>query len=74
RDPEHIPRPRNAFIFFRSYFIDHLLPSGSGQQHEISKQAGGAWRRLSKSEREPFVQRAKLEREMHKARYPDYVY
>ncbi|KAF4622549.1 hypothetical protein D9613_008976 [Agrocybe pediades] len=74
RDPEHIPRPRNAFIFFRSYFIDHLLPSGSGQQHEISKQAGEAWRRLSKSEREPFVHRAKLEREMHKARYPDYVY
>ncbi|KAF4621653.1 hypothetical protein D9613_012796 [Agrocybe pediades] len=74
RDPEHIPRPRNAFIFFRSYFIDHLMPSGAGQQHEISKRAGEAWRRLSKSEREPFVQHANMERELHKARYPDYVY
>ncbi|KAF9547182.1 hypothetical protein CPC08DRAFT_611572, partial [Agrocybe pediades] len=72
----HIPRPRNAFIFFRSYFIDHLLPpaTSSGQQHEISKLAGQAWRKLSKAEREPFVQRAKLERMEHKTRYPDYVY
>ncbi|KAF4622541.1 hypothetical protein D9613_008978 [Agrocybe pediades] len=76
RDPEHIPRPRNAFIFFRSYFIDHLLPpaTSSGQQHEISKLAGQAWRKLSKAEREPFVQRAKLERMEHKTRYPDSVY
>ncbi|KAF9546181.1 HMG-box, partial [Agrocybe pediades] len=74
RDPEHIPRPRNAFIFFRSYFIDHILPSGAGQQQEISKLAGEAWRKLSKVEREPFVQCAKLERETHRARYPDYIY
>ncbi|KAF9552512.1 hypothetical protein CPC08DRAFT_822829 [Agrocybe pediades] len=59
RDPEHILRPR---IFFRSHFIEHLMPSNSGarQQHEISKRAGEAWRRLSKK--------------LHKARYPDYVY
>ncbi|KAF8951530.1 hypothetical protein BDZ97DRAFT_949827 [Flammula alnicola] len=74
RDPSHIPRPRNAFIFFRSSYISSSLASGEGQQNELSKHAAKVWNKMTLNEKEPFVHLATLEKKEHQARYPNYVY
>ncbi|KAF8955355.1 hypothetical protein BDZ97DRAFT_1926935 [Flammula alnicola] len=70
----HIPRPRNAFIFFRSSYISSSLASGEGQQNELSKHAAKVWNKMTLNEKEPFVHLATLEKKEHQARYPNYVY
>ncbi|KAF8155775.1 hypothetical protein B0H34DRAFT_675910 [Crassisporium funariophilum] len=74
RDPGHIPRPRNAFIFFRSSFINSRPPAGEGQQNELSKSAGKVWNRMSAEERRPFLVMAELEKQEHQVLYPNYIY
>ncbi|KAF4616945.1 hypothetical protein D9613_008958 [Agrocybe pediades] len=74
RHPDHIPCPRNAFIFFRSYYIDVLRQSDDLQQNVVSKRAGQAWRSMSKEQRKPFEELALEERRVHKQVNPDYVY
>ncbi|PPQ79783.1 hypothetical protein CVT25_003101 [Psilocybe cyanescens] len=74
RDPDHIPRPRNAFIFFRSAYISSARASGKGQQNELSKHAGKVWNNMSLEEKKPFCELAAMEKEQHYAKFPDYVY
>lgn len=74
RDPDHIPRPRNAFIFFRSAYISSARASGKGQQIELSKDAGKVWNSMSPEEKRPFCQLAAIEKEQHYSKFPDYVY
>lgn len=75
REPGHIPRPRNAFIIFRSsYIITRCTAEGEEQQNELSKQAGKAWNRMSEEEKKPFTHLAKLEKMQHQAMYPNYIY
>ncbi|PPQ77987.1 hypothetical protein CVT25_015453 [Psilocybe cyanescens] len=74
RDPGHIPRPRNAFIFFRSAYISSAIASGEGQQNELSKHAGKVWNKMSPEERRPFCELAAIEKEEHYAKHPGYVY
>ncbi|KAH9483044.1 Transcription factor sem-2 [Psilocybe cubensis] len=73
-DPKHIPRPRNAFIFFRSWYINNNRDSKDVQQNELSKQAGKAWNSMSEEAKRPFMQLAAAEKEHHYNTYPDYVY
>ncbi|PPQ79340.1 hypothetical protein CVT25_002569 [Psilocybe cyanescens] len=58
REPGHIPRPRNAFIFFRSAYISSAIKSGEGQQNELSKHAEKVWNKI-----ETPVLRARRDRE-----------
>ncbi|PPQ78632.1 hypothetical protein CVT25_010596 [Psilocybe cyanescens] len=74
RDPGHIPRPRNAFIFFRSSYINGEIAAGQGQQNELSKQAGKVWNMMSAEEKRPFCELAAIEKEEHYVKYPAYVY
>ncbi|KAH9477938.1 Transcription factor SOX-11 [Psilocybe cubensis] len=74
REPGHIPRPRNAFIFFRSWYVDSMRASKEVQQHELSKQAGKVWKNMSDEEKKPFLRFAAIEKQEHYAMYPDYVY
>lgn len=74
REPGHIPRPRNAFIIFRSFYIHGCTSAGEGQQNELSKQAGKLWNRLTEKEKAPFVERADTEKKQHQAMYPNYIY
>ncbi|KAH9483072.1 Transcription factor SOX-4 [Psilocybe cubensis] len=74
REPGHIPRPRNAFIFFRSWYINNMHESKDVKQNELSKQAGEIWKNMSVEEKEPFLQYAAIEKEHHYAMFPDYVY
>ncbi|KAI0090033.1 hypothetical protein BDY19DRAFT_1003800 [Irpex rosettiformis] len=73
RKEGHIPRPRNAFMFFRSDLCR------SGRIHErdhrqISRIAGHLWQKMSDELKMPFHHLAAIEKQQHKARYPGYKY
>ncbi|KAF5381293.1 hypothetical protein D9615_008335 [Tricholomella constricta] len=70
-DPDHVPRPKNAFIFFRSYFYQTL---GGNDQNQISVAAGKAWKALPDEEKLPFQVMAEKEKREHQARFPHYTY
>ncbi|KAF5334646.1 hypothetical protein D9611_011986 [Ephemerocybe angulata] len=80
-DETHVPRPRNAFIVFRSYYNQvnaaRAPPPSDGSktnQNDVSKQAGKAWKALSEEEQLPFKLQADKEKEEHNLMYPDYRY
>ncbi|PBK87507.1 hypothetical protein ARMGADRAFT_938769, partial [Armillaria gallica] len=68
----HIPRPRNAFIFFRSHYL--RVHREEENQNVISCAAGEAWHALSAEGKEPFRELARLEKERYKEEYPWYNY
>ena len=79
RDPDWVPRPRNAFIIFRCEYSrknardpsDH--PDRSSRcDKTLSKRAGEEWRRLSSAEREQYRILAEQEKTTHALQNPDY--
>ncbi|KAG8951474.1 hypothetical protein FRC04_006006 [Tulasnella sp. 424] len=72
----HIPRPRNAFILFRTNFVEESkLTRGTEADHRnISKIAGAVWRALPPEEKLQWHRKALEEKEMHKRKYPNYKY
>ncbi|TNY21715.1 high mobility group box domain-containing protein, partial [Rhodotorula diobovata] len=72
--PNHVPRPRNAFILFRSHAVTaELIPRSMGITN-ISQVIGSVWRGLSPVERKKWEDLAEEEKRLHKERYPDYVF
>lgn len=74
REAGYVPRPRNSFIVFRSYWIDRQKGSGEGQQNELSKQAGKAWKAMSAADKQKFKEIANQEQKRHKIEHPNYQY
>ncbi|KAG9088586.1 hypothetical protein FRC06_001959 [Ceratobasidium sp. 370] len=76
RPPGHIPRPRNAFILFRSHYVAaQLIPSKVENDHRhISKIIGEIWNTLPPAERLIWEQKADVEKEKHHRMYPGYRY
>ncbi|EJT98280.1 hypothetical protein DACRYDRAFT_24732 [Dacryopinax primogenitus] len=76
KDGEHVPRPRNAFIFFRSHLINSgTIPHSLEPDHRnLSRIAGEMWKKLTAKEREPFNKMADDEKAEHKKKYPNYRY
>ncbi|GAA5839642.1 hypothetical protein JCM11251_003566 [Rhodosporidiobolus azoricus] len=73
----HIPRPRNAFILFRSHAVQSgLIPKSMGisDHKHISQIVGSVWRGLSDEERKQWDDLAEEEKRQHKEKYPDYVF
>ncbi|GAA5851539.1 hypothetical protein JCM9279_006888 [Rhodotorula babjevae] len=73
----HVPRPRNAFILFRSHAVStDLIPKSMGitDHKNISQVVGSVWRGLSPVERKKWEDLAAEEKRLHSARYPDYKY
>lgn len=72
----YIPRPRNAFILFRSHFIKSRKVSGAVEpkQSSISKITGSCWRSLPQHEKEIYYKLAKVEELIHAAKYPSYKF
>lgn len=68
--PGYIPRPPNSFVFFRCDFVRQNAGTGG----DLSRRAGIAWKRLSPEGKERYRKRAVEAAEMHRRRYPDYVY
>ncbi|KZV98224.1 hypothetical protein EXIGLDRAFT_701732 [Exidia glandulosa HHB12029] len=76
RDQNHIPRPPNSFILFRSEFIknQHVPGTIESNHGSLSKIIGLCWRNLSFEERAIWDEKAKVALEEHKAKYPTYKY
>ncbi|KAJ6615103.1 high mobility group box domain-containing protein, partial [Mycena sp. CBHHK59/15] len=74
----HIPRPRNAFICFRSDYVKAekrvSARPGSIDQTVMSCGAATAWRLMDDDERRPYIRQAQAEKEAHALKYPNYRY
>ncbi|KAI0628630.1 hypothetical protein C8Q77DRAFT_1220797 [Trametes polyzona] len=77
KKPEnHIPRPPNAFILFRSAFIKHQHVSSEVETNHstLSKIIGLTWQNLPHKERQVWHAKAKAALEEHKRKFPQYAF
>lgn len=72
----HIKRPCNAFILFRSHAVTtNLIPKEIERDHRnISRIISHMWHNLSDSERKLWEQQADLEKQRHRQQHPNYKY
>ncbi|KAJ6604151.1 hypothetical protein DFH09DRAFT_1067907 [Mycena vulgaris] len=77
RPEDHIPRPPNPFIVFRSDYCvwNRQLDSGAVRDHRlVSKLAGQAWAALDSASRKKYEDLAREKKRLHAIQYPDYAY
>ncbi len=76
RDKEHVARPPNAFMVYRSYvwFTKQLEDNHEKNLSCVSQLAGRSWTVMSDQARAPFKQVADIAKRMHAERNPDYKY
>ena len=77
KKPEnHIPRPPNAFILFRSSFIknQHVSSEVETNHSTLSKIIGLTWQNLPNEEKQIWHSKAKLALEEHKRKFPQYTF
>ncbi|KAJ2928468.1 hypothetical protein H1R20_g8639, partial [Candolleomyces eurysporus] len=77
KKPEnHIPRPPNAFILFRSAFIrsQHVSTGVETNHSTLSKIIGLTWQNLPNEERQIWHRKAKLAEEQHRIKFPQYAF
>ncbi|KAJ2914339.1 hypothetical protein MD484_g6081, partial [Candolleomyces efflorescens] len=77
KKPEnHIPRPPNAFILFRSSFIkqQHVSQEVETNHSTLSKIIGIAWKSMPEIERQKWHAKAKEEQEAHRRKFPKYAF
>lgn len=69
-----IPRPRNAFMLFRSAFHreKRLAKTVEKDHRHISRIIGLCWAELSEADKDVWRQKAELEKQQHALAYPDY--
>ncbi|KIM41292.1 hypothetical protein M413DRAFT_445326 [Hebeloma cylindrosporum] len=72
----HIPRPPNAFILFRSAFIKsrHVSTGVETNHSTLSKIIGITWQNLPEEERQKWHSRAKVAQDEHKRKFPQYTF
>ncbi|KAH9916943.1 uncharacterized protein BXZ73DRAFT_53509 [Epithele typhae] len=77
KKPEnHIPRPPNAFILFRSSFIksQHVSSEVETNHSTLSKIIGLTWQNLPNEERQVWHAKAKAALEEHRRKFPQYAF
>ncbi|KAH9482015.1 Repressor ROX1 [Psilocybe cubensis] len=77
KKPEnHIPRPPNAFILFRSSFIksQHVSTAVETNHSTLSKIIGLTWQSLPEDQRQIWHQKAKEALDEHKRKFPKYAF
>ncbi|OBZ91696.1 HMG-box protein STE11 [Choanephora cucurbitarum] len=73
--PDHIPRPVNSFISFRTEkqaLIRKFCPTAN--HREISKITARWWRTAEAKDKEVFIKKAATAKVEHSKKYPDYVF
>jgi len=72
----HVPRPKNAFISFRSDLIQQtdFLKEHISDHRDLSRFAGGIWRKMSDAQKKPWFDKAEEERRYHLQVFPEYRY
>ncbi|EPQ51724.1 hypothetical protein GLOTRDRAFT_140738 [Gloeophyllum trabeum ATCC 11539] len=72
----HIPRPPNAFILFRSAFIksQHVSSDVETNHSTLSKIIGLTWQNLPHEERQVWHAKAKAALDEHKRKWPEYAF
>ncbi|KAI0266254.1 hypothetical protein BC834DRAFT_1032844 [Gloeopeniophorella convolvens] len=73
---DHIPRPPNAFILFRSSFIKsrHVSTEVETNHSTLSKIIGITWQNMPHEERQFWHSKAKIAQAEHKRKWPDYAF
>ncbi|KAJ7124813.1 hypothetical protein C8R43DRAFT_958595 [Mycena crocata] len=76
RPANHIPRPPNPFICFRSDYCDwNRQQVGGVRDHRlVSQLAGKAWRALDSASRRRYEEIAQEKKKQHADMYPGYAY
>ncbi|KDR71004.1 hypothetical protein GALMADRAFT_1345908 [Galerina marginata CBS 339.88] len=77
KKPEnHIPRPPNAFILFRSSFIQsqHVSTEVETNHSTLSRIIGLTWQGLPEEQRQFWHRKAKEGLEEHKRKFPEYAF
>lgn len=76
RGEDHIPRPPNAFILFRSSFIksQHVSTEVETNHSTLSKIIGLTWQNMPHDERQVWHAKAKKALEEHKKKWPQYAF
>lgn len=79
KSPNHVPRPRNAYILYRSWSLargNSSTVEGTSTEPALtlSAQIVRAWRDLPKEERQQWNILAEEEKARHRILYPDYKY
>lgn len=74
--PNHIPRPPNAFILFRSSFIKnrHVSTEVETSHSTLSKIIGLTWKNLPEDERQKWHAQAKVVLDDHRRQFPQYAF
>ncbi|KAF8352033.1 hypothetical protein F5887DRAFT_1068407 [Amanita rubescens] len=73
---DHIPRPPNAFILFRSSFIrsQHVSAEVETDHSTLSKIIGLTWQNLPEKERQVWHEKARVAKEEHRRKFPGYTF
>ncbi|KAH9982132.1 high mobility group box domain-containing protein, partial [Lactifluus volemus] len=73
---EHVSRPPNAFMVYRSYvwFTKQLDDNDEKNLSCVSKLAADSWKDMNDQARAPFHSVAALAKRKHAELYPDYKY
>lgn len=76
RSGDHIPRPPNAFICFRSAYclLEKQKTDGQRDHRIVSKDAAIAWHKSSKTVRTKYKLIAEEKKQQHAKMYPGYAY
>lgn len=70
-----IKRPMNAFMVFSQLERRKIVQLAPDMHNaEISKYLGARWKRLTETERRPFIDEAERLKMLHLREYPDYKY
>ncbi|KAJ7596841.1 hypothetical protein C8J56DRAFT_298696 [Mycena floridula] len=73
RSGSAIPRPRNAFIIFRSEFYQGKIKNTVERDHRhVSRILGHIWAQLPKEEKDEWKRKAEAEKAAHLKKYPGY--
>jgi hypothetical protein len=72
---EHIPRPPNAFMLYRSYMLKNRGNADpEKRQQNLSRIAGQLWREMSDEDRAVWHNKAAEVHAAHYAKYPNYKF